>query len=128
MGSIEERKRKEKERKIPLFTVLKNGAILKNIFVINKQLSPSPELSSIAGIENLENPDGENEEILIVGRHPDCSIVLMHPSISRFHLQINSVPSEQKLFVTDLSSGIFLFHLNLVLDFYWISMGFLVLD
>ncbi|KAG8633390.1 FHA domain-containing protein PS1 isoform X3 [Manihot esculenta] len=104
MGSIEERKRKEEERKIPLFTVLKNGAILKNIFVINKQLSPSPELNSIAGIENLENPDGENEEILIVGRHPDCSIVLMHPSISRFHLQINSVPSEQKLFVTDLSS------------------------
>ncbi|KAF2297442.1 hypothetical protein GH714_023555 [Hevea brasiliensis] len=104
MGSCEEKNPEEEERKIPLFTVLKNGVILKNIFVINKSISPSSELNSIAGIENGESPDGESEEILIVGRHPDCNIVLMHPSISRFHFQINSIPSAQKLFVTDLSS------------------------
>ncbi|CAN6893256.1 unnamed protein product, partial [Brassica oleracea] len=37
-------------------------------------------------------------------RHPDCDILLTHPSISKYHLQIRSLPSRQKLFVTDLSS------------------------
>ncbi|KAG2275147.1 hypothetical protein Bca52824_057702 [Brassica carinata] len=78
------------EKTIPVFTVLKNGAILKNIFVVNNS---SPDFSS-----------PEAEEILLVGRHPDCDILLTHPSISRFHLQIRSLPSRQKLFVTDLSS------------------------
>ncbi|OMO98753.1 hypothetical protein CCACVL1_04076 [Corchorus capsularis] len=80
----------EKERKIPVFTVIKNGAILKNIFVINKP-------------QEIEENE-ESEEILVVGRHPDCNIMLTHPSISRFHLQIHSKPSSQKLFVFDLSS------------------------
>ncbi|OMO67947.1 hypothetical protein COLO4_29964 [Corchorus olitorius] len=80
----------EKERKIPVFTVIKNGAILKNIFVINKP-------------QEIEENE-ESGEILVVGRHPDCNIMLTHPSISRFHLQIHSKPSSQKLFVFDLSS------------------------
>lgn len=106
MASNEEKKpeeEEEEERKIPVFTVLRNGAILKNIFVIDKSPLPSPT-SSEPSIENEENPVQETEEILSLGRHPDCSIVLNHPSISRFHLQINSRPSSQKLFVTDLSS------------------------
>ncbi|XP_050212972.1 FHA domain-containing protein PS1 [Mercurialis annua] len=74
------------ETMIPVFTVIKNGVILKNIFVVNNSNSQ------------------ESEEILIVGRHPDCNIVLLHPSISRFHLQIDSNLSLHKLFVTDLSS------------------------
>ncbi|WZZ89569.1 hypothetical protein YC2023_118148 [Brassica napus] len=94
MKEVEEEEAMENQRApektIPVFTVLKNGAILKNIFVVNNS---SPDFSS-----------PEAEEILLVGRHPDCDILLTHPSISRFHLQIRSLPSRQKLFVTDLSS------------------------
>ncbi|XP_050364166.1 FHA domain-containing protein PS1 [Argentina anserina] len=84
----------KEEPRIPVFTVLKNGAILKNIFLVNKP-SPPPHSQPIAAV---------HEEILIVGRHPDCHIVLTHPSVSRFHLQILSIPSSHKLFLTDLSS------------------------
>ncbi|GLT68074.1 hypothetical protein SLA2020_403350 [Shorea laevis] len=98
-----------KESKIPVFTVLKNGAILKNIFIVNKPLTdPSPPSSSqpnaLSTAENGEDEKQELEDILFVGRHPDCNIMLTHPSISRFHLQINSRPSSQKLSVVDLSS------------------------
>ncbi|TXG53148.1 hypothetical protein EZV62_022317 [Acer yangbiense] len=89
----------EEERKIPVFTVTKNGAILKNIFVVNNPPSP-PSVSDT----HSEKEYGDEEEILTVGRHPDCHIMLTHPSISRFHLQIHSKPSSQKLSVIDLSS------------------------
>lgn len=91
------------EPKIPVFTVLKNGAILKNIFIVNKP-PPPPTNKPISSVHQQTQ-----EEILIVGRHPDCNIVLTHPSISRFHLQILSSPSSQQLSLTDLSSGSFLF-------------------
>ncbi|CAB4289492.1 unnamed protein product [Prunus armeniaca] len=86
------------EPKIPVFTVLKNGAILKNIFIVNKP-PPPPANKPISSVHQQTQ-----EEILIVGRHPDCNIVLTHPSISRFHLQILSNPSSQQLSLTDLSS------------------------
>ncbi|PON80770.1 Serine/threonine protein kinase [Parasponia andersonii] len=96
----------EEELKIPVFTVLKNGAILKNIFIVNA--SPPPPISELkpmmTALENPDNPNQEHQEILVVGRHPDCNIMLTHPSISRFHLQIVSNPSLQKLSVIDLSS------------------------
>ncbi|XP_016487625.2 uncharacterized protein LOC107807702 [Nicotiana tabacum] len=82
------------EKKIPVFTVLKNGAILKNIFLLD-----NPPSSSSSNQET-----SEFEEILVVGRHPDCNITLEHPSISRFHLRIHSKPSLHSLSVTDLSS------------------------
>lgn len=87
------------EMKIPVFTVLKNGAILKNIFIVNK--SPDPE-SLASSVHDHDEGDGD---VLIVGRHPDCNILLTHPSISRFHLQIQSNPSSQNLSVVDLFSG-----------------------
>ncbi|GKV32316.1 hypothetical protein SLEP1_g40931 [Rubroshorea leprosula] len=98
-----------KERKIPVFTVLKNGAILKNIFIVNKppadpSQTSSSEPNALSTAENPEEEKQELEDILFVGRHPDCNIMLTHPSISRFHLQINSRPSSQKLSVVDLSS------------------------
>ncbi|XP_009375297.2 LOW QUALITY PROTEIN: FHA domain-containing protein PS1 [Pyrus x bretschneideri] len=93
-----EGKEEEEEPKIPVFTVLKNGAILKNIFIVNK----SPPLLHSKPISTVHRKT--YEEILVVGRHPDCNIVLTHPSISRFHLQILSDPFSQKLFLTDLSS------------------------
>ncbi|VFQ86396.1 unnamed protein product [Cuscuta campestris] len=79
------------ERTIPVFTVLKNNAILKNIFLIDNQ-------------PWVDESHNESEEILVVGRHPDCDITLEHPSISRFHLRIYSKPSSQSLSVVDLSS------------------------
>ncbi|TMX05388.1 hypothetical protein EJD97_023602 [Solanum chilense] len=84
----------EEEKKIPVFTVLKNGAILKNIFLLD-----NPPVTPVAITANQEF-----EEILVVGRHPDCNIVLEHPSISRFHLRIHSNPSSHSLSVIDLSS------------------------
>ncbi|XVF63265.1 hypothetical protein PTKIN_Ptkin09bG0073800 [Pterospermum kingtungense] len=88
----------KEERKIPVFTVIKNGAILKNIFVINKPQAMEEDE------EDPHNQKSVSEEVLTVGRHPDCNIMLTHPSISRFHLQIHSKPSSQKLSVLDLSS------------------------
>ncbi|KAJ0074570.1 hypothetical protein Patl1_37623 [Pistacia atlantica] len=96
---------KPEARKIPVFTVIKNGAILKNIFVINKPPPPSPSITAVENEENsVQDDEEEEEEILMVGRHPDCHIMLTHPSISRFHLQIHSKPSSQNLSVIDLSS------------------------
>lgn len=88
----------EGERKIPVFTVTKNGAILKNIFIVNYPDPPS--LPSV-----FQNPDQEYEVILTVGRHPNCNITLTHPSISRFHLQIHSEAYKQRFSVKDLSSS-----------------------
>ncbi|XP_019449797.1 PREDICTED: FHA domain-containing protein PS1-like [Lupinus angustifolius] len=84
----------EEEGKIPVFTVLKNNAILKNIFILNKPPQPNDSSSVVK----------DHEDILIVGRHPDCDIMLTHPSISRFHLHIRSKPSSQFLSLIDLSS------------------------
>ncbi|XP_019099370.1 PREDICTED: FHA domain-containing protein PS1-like [Camelina sativa] len=88
------------EKTIPVFTVLKNGAILKNIFVVNSRDFSSPERNG----SMVSGDDDEVEETLVVGRHPDCDILLTHPSISRFHLEIRSISSRQRLFLTDLSS------------------------
>ena len=72
--------KKEQEMKIIVFTNLKNGAILKNLFIVN--IHPSP--TSISQ---------DYEETLFVGRYPDCNITLTHPNIIRFHLQFHSNPS-----------------------------------
>ncbi|XP_068660915.1 FHA domain-containing protein PS1 [Aristolochia californica] len=91
-----ERKRKpyDEEIRIPLFTVVKKGLIIKNIFL---NVPPNPDL------ETSQDITGEATKLLM-GRHPDCQIVLDHPSVSRFHLEVRLHPSLQKLFVSDLSS------------------------
>ncbi|KAF9608489.1 hypothetical protein IFM89_009855 [Coptis chinensis] len=95
----------QEEKKIPIFTVLKKGLIFKNIILLDKNTSPplNPDNQPIKSVEN-HTPDNEDEQVLIIGRHPDCNIMLTHPSISRFHVQIVLQPSLQKLFVIDLSS------------------------
>ncbi|KAL8138274.1 hypothetical protein V2J09_004275 [Rumex salicifolius] len=85
----------EEEREIPVLTVAKNNAILKNIFLINAPNSHQEDSSKIR--QDLE-------QTLLVGRHPNCQIRLEHPSISRFHLRIHTKPSLKRLSVTDLSS------------------------
>ncbi|KAI3991429.1 hypothetical protein MKX01_006728 [Papaver californicum] len=85
------------EKKIPVLTVLKKGSIVKNIYLDNL-LIPGEDDSVLVG--------GEEEEVIfIVGRHPDCNIMLEHPSISRFHLKIYSKTSSKSLSVMDLSSA-----------------------
>ncbi|XP_061346303.1 FHA domain-containing protein PS1-like [Gastrolobium bilobum] len=79
----EEEEEEEEEERIPVLTVLKNNAIIKNIFIIN---------------------NNKKEDTIVVGRHPDCNIVLTHPSVSRFHLKIRSAPSSRTLSLLDLSS------------------------
>ncbi|PIA47234.1 hypothetical protein AQUCO_01400132v1 [Aquilegia coerulea] len=106
-----EKKEETEEKKIPVFTVFKKGMIFKNIFLLDKN-TPSPLISntpqSIKSTERNNPKDDifdDDEEMLLVGRHPDCNIMLEHPSISRFHLQIRLQPSLQKLSVIDLSSA-----------------------
>nr|ALE20770.1 parallel spindle 1 [Dianthus caryophyllus] len=89
----------QKEREIPVFTVWKNNAILKNIFLID-----NPPNFNDNQERNDDEIQREVEETLLVGRHPDCDIRLEHPSISRFHLRIHSLPTLNLLFITDLSS------------------------
>lgn len=96
----------EKEGEIPVLTVLKNNTVLKNIFIVNK---PTDQKQSSA----------DHVNVLLVGRHPDCDLMLTHPSISRFHLQIRSNPSSRTFSLLDLSSGIqslFFFLFFLVFD------------
>ena len=81
-----------------MFTVIKNKIIVKNIFVINKPQEMEDE-------KDPHNQGLKTEEVLIVDGHPDCNIMLTHPSISRFHLQIHSKPFSQKFSIIDLSSG-----------------------
>ncbi|KZV33075.1 hypothetical protein F511_03341 [Dorcoceras hygrometricum] len=100
MGDTQEQF-KSKEREIPVFTVLKNNCILKNIYLLDNPPPHSP-CSSLIGKNG--DQDSETEETVVVGRHPDCSIKLEHPSISRFHLRITLKLSSRSLFVTDLSS------------------------
>ncbi|KAL7176530.1 hypothetical protein ACSBR2_029960 [Camellia fascicularis] len=92
----------DQEKTIPVFTVLKNNAILKNIFLLDNP----PSVPDLEAFNPLKNGDQvqEFEETLLVGRHPDCNITLEHPSISRFHLRIHSKPPSHKLSVIDLSS------------------------
>ncbi|KAJ1424895.1 SMAD/FHA domain superfamily [Sesbania bispinosa] len=76
------KQQQEEDARIPVLTVFKNNAMIKNIFII------------------LNN----NEQTLLVGRHPHCNIVLTHPSVSRFHLNIRFNPSSRTLSLIDLSS------------------------
>ena len=76
----------EEQHRFPVLTVLKNNAILKNIVL----------------------DDHNEDQMVLIGRHPNCNIVLTHPSVSRFHLRIRSNPSSRTLSLVDLASGNFL--------------------
>ncbi|KAI5399948.1 FHA domain-containing protein PS1 [Lathyrus oleraceus] len=87
MASIadsDENPNQQEESIIPVLTVFKNKSIIKNICIV------------------LNNSDGDH--IILIGRHPTCNIVLTHPSISRFHLQIRFTPSSRSISLLDVSS------------------------
>ncbi|XP_042436131.1 uncharacterized protein LOC122022161 isoform X1 [Zingiber officinale] len=102
------------ESKIALLSVFKKGSIRKHIFL--NLPPPPPHMAKARGNasprdrllpgrrEGNENEDEDKDGPILFGRHPNCHIVLDHPSISRIHLAARLVPSKQKLSVIDLSS------------------------
>ena len=131
-SAVEEAKEvEEKEKKIPVFTVLKNNSILKNIFLIDTppdSLLPTAASSSSTTWmipKDEKQEEGLLEEILVVGRHPDCNITVEHPSISRFHLRIHSIPSLESLSVIDLSSGTYFYCSLIVFAFSFLGPIFI---
>ncbi|XP_074577516.1 uncharacterized protein LOC141833916 [Curcuma longa] len=119
LGTMADEKRmreweEAEESKIAVLSVIKKGNIRKHIFLNLPPPPPhmakaggdaSPRDRLLPGIrEGKENEDDEKDRPIVFGRHPNCHIVLDHPSISRFHLAARLVPSKQKLSVMDLSS------------------------
>ncbi|WOL11161.1 FHA domain-containing protein PS1-like isoform X1 [Canna indica] len=105
MANEEKLRSEEEENKIAVLSVLKKGSILKRIFL--NCPPPPPAMTTIGSNEELRKQltrGGAGDCSILFGRHPDCQVVLDHPSISRFHLTARLIPSQQKLSVTDLSS------------------------
>ncbi|XP_011624389.1 FHA domain-containing protein PS1 isoform X1 [Amborella trichopoda] len=90
--------------KIPVLTVLKNGTILKHIYLQNPDPEEPESSPESCEIDEFSGKKENEEEVLMVGRHPDCHVVLDHPSISRYHLRIQLQNRCLKFIVTDLSS------------------------
>jgi len=74
---------------IAAFAVSKAGVVLKHIFL---NAPPSTEAA-------------EEDPPVTVGRHPDCHVLVDHPSVSRFHLQLRARRRQRRITVTDLRSG-----------------------
>ncbi|KAL6658329.1 hypothetical protein ACP70R_003915 [Stipagrostis hirtigluma subsp. patula] len=81
---------------IAAFEVAKGGVVLKHVFLN----APPPEIARLGGggVEDEEDPP------VMVGRHPDCHVLVDHPSVSRFHLELRSRRRQRRITVTDLSS------------------------
>ncbi|CAN6362411.1 unnamed protein product [Urochloa humidicola] len=77
---------------IAAFAVSRGGVVLKHIFL--NAPPPSPV-----------NGGGEEDPPVTVGRHPDCHVLVDHPSVSRFHLQLRASRRQRRITVTDLRSG-----------------------
>ena len=91
---------------IAAFAVAKGGVVLKHIFLN----APPPEATTTrgaAGGRGVEDGDSEEEEDppVMVGRHPDCHVLVDHPSVSRFHLELRCRRRQRHITVTDLCSG-----------------------
>ncbi|CAO2143436.1 unnamed protein product [Urochloa humidicola] len=80
---------------IPAFAVSRNGVVIKHIFLNAPSLLP---VNGGGGEEEEEDPP------VTVGRHPDCHILVDHPSVSRFHLQLRARRRQRRITVTDLRS------------------------
>ncbi|CAN6374365.1 unnamed protein product [Urochloa humidicola] len=81
---------------IAAFAVSRNGVVIKHVFLNAPPLSP------------VNGGGGEEEELedppVTVGRHPDCHVLVDHPSVSRFHLQLRARRRQRRITVTDLRS------------------------
>uniref|UniRef100_A0ACD5X8C2 Uncharacterized protein n=1 Tax=Avena sativa TaxID=4498 RepID=A0ACD5X8C2_AVESA len=84
------------EAPIAAFAVAKGGVVLKHIY-----LNGPPTEEARRGRDG--DPEEEDPPVLF-GRHPDCHILLDHPSISRRHLEVRCKRRQRRITVTDLSS------------------------
>ncbi|WVZ54046.1 hypothetical protein U9M48_004912 [Paspalum notatum var. saurae] len=90
---------------IAAFAVSKGGVVLKHIFL---NAPPPPEATTTAAARG-DGDGGEEEEEdppVMVGRHPDCHVLVDHPSVSRFHLQLRCRRQQRRITVTDLCSAV----------------------
>ncbi|XP_062198220.1 FHA domain-containing protein PS1-like [Phragmites australis] len=83
---------------IAAFAVAKGGVVLKHIFLN----APPPEMMRGEGAKGEE--EEEEDPPVMVGRHPDCHVLVDHPSVSRFHLRLRARRRQRRITVTDLSS------------------------
>ncbi|KAF8731028.1 hypothetical protein HU200_016908 [Digitaria exilis] len=83
---------------IAAFAVTKGGVVIKHIFV---NAPPSPR----GGDGPAGGEDDDEDPAVTVGRHPDCHVLVDHPSISRFHLELRARRLHRRITVTDLRSG-----------------------
>ncbi|CAL9763461.1 unnamed protein product [Musa acuminata subsp. burmannicoides] len=95
----------EEEIKTAVLSVLKKDTILKRIFLnVSPPPSPPPTTGGDAVRPSRGGREDDDGQVVLFGRHPDCHVVVDHPSISRFHVAARLVPLRRKLSVTDLSS------------------------
>ena len=85
---------------IAAFAVSKAGVVLKHNFL---NAPPAPEAADRGGAVGAE--EEEEDPPVTVGRHPDCHVLVDHPSVSRFHLQLRARRRQRRITVTDLRSG-----------------------
>ncbi|KAG2560538.1 hypothetical protein PVAP13_8KG099404 [Panicum virgatum] len=86
---------------IVAFAVSKAGVVLKHNFL---NAPPAPEAADCGGTVGAEEEEEEDPPVT-VGRHPDCHVLVDHPSVSRFHLQLWARRHQRRITVTDLRSG-----------------------
>jgi len=87
---------------IAAFAVSKAGVVLKHNFL---NAPPAPEAADCGGAVGAEEEEEEEDPPVTVGRHPDCHVLVDHPSVSRFHLQLLAQRHQHRITVTDLRSG-----------------------
>jgi len=86
---------------IAAFAVSKASVVLKHNFL---NAPPAPEAADCGGAVGAEEEEEEDPPVT-VGRHPDCHVLVDHPSVSRFHLQLRARRRQRRITVTDLRSG-----------------------
>ena len=75
--------------------------MLKHIFLN----APPPDSTRGGGGGGVGVDKEEEDSPVMVGRHPGCHVLVDHPSVSRFHLELRCRRRKRHITVTDLCSG-----------------------
>ncbi|KAI4997437.1 hypothetical protein ZWY2020_052779 [Hordeum vulgare] len=84
---------------IAAFAVAKGGVVLKHIF-----LNGPPTEAARRGPDRDQVEEEAEDPPVLFGRHPDCHVLIDHPSVSRRHLEVRCKRRQRRITVTDLSS------------------------
>nr|XP_040242692.1 FHA domain-containing protein PS1 [Aegilops tauschii subsp. strangulata] len=84
---------------IAAFAVAKGGVVLKHIF-----LNGPPTEAARRGADADRAEEEAEDPPVLFGRHPDCHVLIDHPSVSRRHLEVRCKRRQRRITVTDLSS------------------------